>query len=100
MALSLEEIKQSEWYLERPQVIKEAVDKVPPNKLYRMKETGKQCYILSYEESDGDRLEDVTCTVQKTGIGGLMESLGLGDLDTNQVFGVFLNSLEPWETIN
>lgn len=95
--MTLEELKQSDWYKERPEVIQQAVNTLPPIHYYRVKETGKQCYIVSYEEPESGQVEDVTVTVQKTGKGGYMEKLGLGVLDTNQVFGYKLDDLEIWE---
>ncbi len=94
--MNLEELQQTEWYKCRPEVIKQAIDKLPPIHLYKFKETGKQCQIVSFEEPESDKLEDVTCTVQKTGIGGVMAEMGLGAMDTNQVFGVKLDDLVIW----
>lgn len=95
--VTLEELKQTDWYKERPKVIQEAICKKPPIRMYKFKDSGKQCYIHSYEEPNSDKLEDVTCTVQKTGKGGPLAEMGLGSLDTNGVFGVPLDDLEPWE---
>ena len=48
-------------------------------------------------EQEGASLgKDVTVTVQKTGVGGTMAEMGLGNLDTNKVFGVKLTDLEEW----
>lgn len=92
--MELEEIKQTDWYKERPQHIKDAIDIKPPCYMYRMKETGKKCYIIAYDE-DNDK--HVTLTVQKMGEGGVLAEIGMGMLDINQVFGVELNDLEPWK---
>jgi hypothetical protein len=95
--MTLEELKQHAWYKSRPEVIQRAIDKLPPIHLYKVKSTGKQCYIVSYEEPESGKVEDVTITVQKTGKGGSLEKMGLGALDTNQVFGYKLDDMEIWE---
>lgn len=87
--MRLEELQENEWYKQRPEVIRRAIDKLPPIQLYKLKDSGKQCQIASFEEPESGKLEDVTCTVQKTGIGGAM---GLGALDTNSVFGVLFSA--------
>ena len=94
--MTLEELQQDIWYKERPEIIKQAIDKLPPIQLYKFKDTGKQCYIISFEEPKNGKLEDVTCTVQKTGVGGPMAEMGLGNLDSNIVFGLSLDDLEVW----
>lgn len=94
--MTLKELKQTQWYLERPNLIKQTINKLPPIYLYKLKESGKQCQIISFEEPESGKLEEVTCTVQKTGIGGAMSEMGLGTLDDNEIFGVELNSLEIW----
>ena len=94
--MTLEELKESNWYKERPEVIQQAICILPPICLYKFKDSGKQCVIYSFSEPESNKLEDVTITVQKTGIGGPMAEMGLGLLDTNKVFGVRLDDLEPW----
>ena len=94
--MTLEELKKESWYKERPLLIKKAINKLPPICLYKFKTTGKQCYILSFEEPESNELKDVTCTVQKTGVGGVLDEMGMGALDNNQVFGVKLNDLVPF----
>ena len=94
--MELQELKQTDWYKERPAIIQNAIDLLPPTKLYKFKESGKQCQLISFEEPNSKKLNDVTVTVQKTGIGGVMDEIGLGSLDTNQVFGVKLTDLEEW----
>ena len=94
--MTLEEVKQTKWYKERPEVIKQAINKRPPIQLYKFKESGKQCMIISFEEPKNGKLDNVTCTVKKTGIGGAMDKMGLSALDTNKVFGVKLDDLEVW----
>lgn len=94
---TLEELIQTDWYRERPEIIKQIVHKLPPTRFYKFKTNGKQCYIYSYEEPKSGKLEDVTCTVVKTGVGGPMATMGLGELDTHRVFGVRFEDLTPWE---
>lgn len=94
----LDELKNSDWYKERPEVIKQVIDLLPPTKLYKFKESNKECYIIGYTEPEkGNNPNDVTLIVQKTGNGGAMANMGLGSLDTNQVFGVLLTDLIPIE---
>lgn len=99
---TLEDFKNQvrEWYEERPQIIKDAIEVLPPICMYKIKATGSQCYIVAYsepEEGTEQILENVTVRVQKTGKGGPMFDMGLGELDTNGVFGLHLTDLEPWE---
>lgn len=95
--MTLEEIQQEDWYKERPEVIQRAIDILPPIQLYQFKDSKKQCYIISYEEPENGKLEDVTVTVQKTGVGGALAGMGIGALDNNRVFGVKLTDLESIE---
>ena len=97
--MTLKQLKQSDWYKERPLLIQQAIEILPPIQLYKFKTTGKQCYIVSFEEPESSKLEDVTVTVQKTGVGGSMAEMGMGSLDTNAVFGLSLTDLEPWDII-
>ena len=94
--MDLEEIKQTTWYKTRPEIIQKAIDLFPPGKMYKLKGTGKQCLLVSYEEPDRGKVEDVTFTVRKTGVGGVMSKLGLSALDSNRVFGVKMTDLEEW----
>lgn len=94
--MKLQELKQTDWYKERPIIIQNAIDILPPTKMYRFKDSKKQCQLISYEEPDNKKLNDVTVTVQKTGVGGIMDKMKLGKLDTNRVFGVKLTDLEEW----
>lgn len=48
------------WFAERPDCIKALVEKLPPDRLYRMKSTGHRVTIYSYSE-------DGTVTVEVTG---------------------------------
>lgn len=93
---TLDELKETDWYKERPEVIKEAINRIPPTQLYQFKDSKKQCYIVGYTEPDDKTLE-VTLIVQKTGVGGPMAEAGLGVLDRNQVFGVKPDDLEIFE---
>lgn len=88
---SLQKLLNSDWYKERPIIIKEAINSYPPTVLYRFKDSKKQCYIIGYTEEEDN---SVTLIVQKTGKGGVMDEMGLSHLDTNQVFGVSPNDLE------
>ena len=92
--MTLEELKTTDWYKERPEVIQKAINLLPPIDLLRFKNSKKECYIISYSEPESGLLDEVTVTVQKTGNGGLLAEAGLGILDTNQVFGVKINDLE------
>lgn len=94
--MELQDLKQTDWYKERPTVIQNAIDLLPPTKMYQFRESKKQCQLISYEEPESEKLDDVTVTVQKTGIGGVMDEMGLGSLDTNQVSGVRPTDLEEW----
>ena len=91
--MTLDELKQEQWYQDRPDIIKRAIDRLPPIQFYKFKDSGKQCHILSYEEPDSGNLDDVTVTVQKTGVGSMR---GLEHINKNAVFGVYLDDLEPW----
>lgn len=90
--ISLLEIVEGEWYKSRPQVIQAAIRTLPPTRMYMFKDSKKECYIISYEEPESGKLEDVTVTVQKTGRGSMA---GLESINMNQVFGVKLTDLEP-----
>lgn len=94
--MTVEEFQKTEWFLQRPELIQKAIITLPPICHYKFKNSGKQCYIISYDEPESQLLEDVTVTVQKTGVGGAMAEMGMGQLDTNQVFGVKLDDLEKW----
>lgn len=88
------ELHESEWYKTRPAIIKEALRLWPADRLYRFINSKKHCYIISYEEPSSGRLQDLTVTVQKIGHGGHLAAVGLGHIDTNQVFGVSPKDLE------
>lgn len=92
---TLEEIQELEWYKELPIAVKKAVDKYPPMHVYRFKNSKKEFYIVAYDEEDPlDPNTKVTLRVQKSGKGGALAEIGMGELDTNQVFGVELDSIE------
>lgn len=42
--------EQAEWIEERPQVIKDLIEKVPPNRLYLLKQSGHRVFPYSYSE--------------------------------------------------
>lgn len=50
----------AEWLAERPQVIKDLVARVPPDRLYRLASTGHRVFLYSYSENG-------TVTVAVTG---------------------------------
>ena len=94
--MTIQELKQTDWYKGRPLIIQKAIDKLPPTSLYRFKESGKQCRLIGYQEPN-DKSKEVTVRVQKTGVGGFMAMVGLESLDTCQVFDVKLTDLEQWK---
>lgn len=94
--MSIDEFKELDWYKTRPEIIKQAINLLPPTELWKFKDSGKQCEIYSYDEPKSNKLEDVTVTVICTGIGGAMANAGMGELTKRKVFGVSLDSLEPW----
>lgn len=94
--MTLDEIKETDWYKERPDIIKQAVEILPPMQLYRVKSTGQQVSLYSYHEAE--TIEEVTVTVVKTGKGGPLGKIGLGEIEKGQgVFGYKLTDLEPWK---
>lgn len=51
-----------EWYDSRPEIVKAFIEKRPPFGIYRVKQTGQLCQILSIQEpEDGS---ECTCTVE------------------------------------
>lgn len=85
------------WRDSLPPSVQGIVDDYPPIHVYRFKKSQKQFIIKSYGlDSDTGEL---TCTIQKTGQGGAMASMGLGSLDTNQVFGVKFDDIEFYSEI-
>jgi hypothetical protein len=48
--MTLTEIQQTEWYKERPQIIKDLIDQYPPAATVRIKATGQIAYIYSWSE--------------------------------------------------
>lgn len=94
--MTFEELKKDDWYKSRPIVIQQAIDILPPIHLYRLKGTGKQCFINSYEEPKSGELKDVTVTVQKTGVGVDLHPLLIASIGCNKILGLSLDDLEPW----
>ena len=84
MSVTLEEIQASDWYKNRPKIIQKAIDKRPPG-IYIVKETGHSCILLSYEEPESEKFEDVTVTVQIT----------TGLFAPRNVFGYKLEDVNP-----
>lgn len=82
-----EQILESEWFKERPEIIQQAIKERMPNIFYYL--NGKECFIYSYEEPTSGKFEDVTVKVKKTGKGGFIP-----ELDQNGVFGVKLSDLK------
>lgn len=76
--MTLEQFKQEEWYKSRPDVIKQAIEKLPPTQSYMY--GCRKCELYSYEEPESGKLEDVTVTVQ---------------FSTHRVFGIGLDKLRP-----
>lgn len=95
MIMETEDITKSDWFKERPKIIQEAIENLPPTNLYSL--NGKQCHIISYEEPESGLSKDVTVMVQKTGVGGVLAEMGMGELDTNRVFGIKPEDLKIWE---
>ena len=94
--MTLEELKQDDWYKSRSLVIQQAIDILPPIQLYKLKDSGKQCYIRSYEEPESGKIEDVTVTVVKKTDYGIMAEMGNGVLG-NSYCGLSLDDLKPWD---
>ena len=46
----IQETEFKEWLKDRPQIIKELAEKLPPWNEYRIKKTGQHCQIYSYSE--------------------------------------------------
>lgn len=72
------------WKATLPPSVLPLIAKLPPNKVYKFINSGKHCYMISYEENG-------TVTVEKTGHGGGLAQISKGlalAIDTNQVFGV------------
>lgn len=93
--MTIKEIIKSDWFKERPKIIQEVIKKLSPTEMYSL--NGKQCHIISYEEPESGLVEDITVTVQKTGVGGPLAEMGMGILDTNQVFDIKPEDLKLWD---
>ena len=90
--MTMEDVKKDKWYLSRPKVIQDFMDIVSPIRPHKFKDSGKHCYVVSIQEPISGKLEDVSCTVTKTGYGG---ATGFNPLDTNSVFGIKPADIEP-----
>lgn len=71
----------NEWLSTRPQMIQDMCAKYPPDRLYRMKDTGQRVTLYSYSE-------DGTVTVTVSGTYNLIATF------ERNVFGVDPSSLE------
>jgi hypothetical protein len=97
--MTIEDIKETEFYKSRPEIIQKAIEARPFNQLYRIRDTGHECFIFSYDEPTSGKFEDITLTVEKTGNGGALADLGAGELDKGwQVFGLSLDDIAPATT--
>lgn len=95
---TIEKLRKTKWYKTSSDIIRQAIELLPPTQFYQFKDSGKQCFLISYEEPLSGKLKDVTVTVQKTGIGGVLNDDGIFSfMDKGWgVFGVKLNKLKPW----
>lgn len=82
---TLEEIKQDPWFKSRPPAIQQAILSWPPNRLYRLRETGQHVSLYSFVEDKGGKCTTCTVIVQK------------GHNEGAVVFGIKLTSLRPLE---
>lgn len=94
-----------QWVNERPECIQALVKKLPPDRLYLLKETNRRCFITAYHEDD-------TLTVSITGqynwlmferqvFGVKPEYLEECDLpEEGEKLGTFLNDDEAKQYIN
>lgn len=64
MILTLEQLKQTEWFKERPEVIQKTICKFMPTNLYKFIETDEDCRIIGYTEYEGELEEDVTFIIE------------------------------------
>lgn len=100
------------WFHKRPKIIQEAIIKRRPDKLYKIKKTGEQCYIISYSEpisakcDNDESIKEVTLRVKKTGAAILPDSGLFVDAEIRKlynpfaefgVFGLKLDDLEEWK---
>lgn len=96
--MTLGELKTTDWYNTRPEIIKEAIELRSPFKQYEFVGTNVKCYIVSYDELTSNKIEDVTVTVQKTGVKKSPDgSATLVGLHTNKIFDVKLEDLIEWQ---
>ena len=94
---TIEKLRKTKWYKTRPIAIQKVIELFPPMGLYKFKDIGKQCVIISYDEPK-DKSKEITLTVQKTGVGGILNERGhFSFLDKGwNVFGVKLTDIELW----
>lgn len=60
----VDQSRYEEWVVSRPPAVRAVVERLPPDRLYRMKSTGQRCTIAAYGEcEDGS----VTLRVEVTG---------------------------------
>ena len=81
----IDETMLEEWLQDRPPIIRELCNKLPPNLLYRMKSSGHRCTIFSYSE-------DGTVTVAVT---GEFNRVKFG----RRVFGILRHVLRPLDDL-
>lgn len=87
----LEQLKRSEWYMNLPAPVKQAVDQMPPTQLYNM--DGDEVRIIGYNQN-ADYPKEITLTVEKTGFGGFFKELGAPELDHVRVTNIELDDLQ------
>ena len=79
----------SDWYKERPQIVKDIINKLPPTIAYRVKETDQKCVIYSYRAANDDTLDKVTLTVVVID--------PISNSPTHLVSGLKVEDFEPWD---
>jgi len=93
---NLLQLMETDWYKSRPEEIQAAIKEFAPG-YYRLKNSGKQCFIIGYNESDSNhedpKFHSVTFIVMKTGVGGLFPALD----KSQHIHGVQKEDIEPWE---
>ena len=60
--MSVEQIRETEWYQTRPPAVQQRIDACPPTQFYRLKTTGQIVPIYSYEVNHQGECN--TCKVQ------------------------------------
>ena len=79
-------VQETRWYRERPLSVQRAIDRWPPDQLYRIKSTGQVAFLYSYGEA-----EDGTCTTCTVCVTRRYNPTCLRE---RSVFGVPLEDLE------